>query len=364
MATPTQRRRPDWDLGGAELERILTDAARYKGESLWQDAWRRLRANRTAWWSLVFLTFFTSLALLAPLLPLPSPVTLDLQLEPQPPVAPWTALGSDGFTPEYWELSGLDQALVKARVAVFGDWQTGPWLGTDAKGRDILSRIVWGSRTSILVALAAALCSLAIGVTYGALAGLLGGAIDNLMMRVVDILYSIPFIFVVIFLITLVNEYRAELEDDYGIDRETIFYLVIGAIYWLTMARVVRGQVLSLRSAEFIDAARVMGASTRRILFVHLVPNVLSIVIVYLTLTIPAVMLFEAFLSFLGLGIEPPQVSWGLLAVDGSEMVNPVRIYWWLVVFPAGAMGATLLALNLVGDGLRDALDPKLRGKD
>jgi oligopeptide transport system permease protein len=130
------------------------------------------------------------------------------------------------------------------------------------------------------------------------------------------------------------------------------------------MARVVRGQVLALRNQEFVEAARVLGASTARIVFVHLVPNVLSIVIVYLTLTIPAVMLFEAFLSFLGLGIEPPKVSWGLLAVDGSEMVNPVRFYWWLVVFPAAAMGATLLALNLLGDGLRDALDPKMRGRD
>ncbi|MCL4136315.1 UNVERIFIED_CONTAM: hypothetical protein GTU68_003343 [Idotea baltica] len=242
--------------------------------------------------------------------------------------------------------------MVETRVAIFGDWQTGPWLGTDGKGRDILARIIWGSRTSILVSLAAAFCSLAIGVTYGALAGYLGGRVDNLMMRIVDILYSIPFIFLVIFLITIVNEYRAELEDNYGIDRET------------TMARVVRGQVLSLRNQEFIEAARVLGASTARIVFVHLVPNVLSIVIVYLTLTIPAVMLFEAFLSFLGLGIEPPKVSWGILAVDGSEMVNPVRLYWWLVIFPAGAMGATLLALNLLGDGLRDALDPKMRGRD
>lgn len=352
-----------WELGG-DMERLLEEAARYKGESLWQDAWRRLRANRTAWWSLVFLAIFTGVAFFAPALPLPSPVTLDLQLEPMPPVAPWSQFGAGGFTPDYWELNALDEAMVDLRVAIFDDWQTGPWLGTDAKGRDILSRIIWGSRTSILVALAAALCSLAIGVTYGALSGYLGGAIDNLMMRIVDVLYSIPFIFVVIFLITIVNEYRGELEDNYGIDREMIFYLVIGAIYWLTMARVVRGQVLSLRNSEFIDAARVLGASTRRIVFVHLVPNVLSIVIVYLTLTIPAVMLFEAFLSFLGLGIEPPKVSWGLLAVDGSEMVNPVRIYWWLVVFPAAAMGATLLALNLVGDGLRDALDPKMRGKD
>lgn len=266
----------------------------------------------------------------------------------------------------YWELGFIDRSLVALRAKVFGGWQTGNWLGTDEKGRDLLSRIIWGSRTSILVALAAAACSLLIGVVYGAFSGLMGGRIDNLMMRIVDILYSVPFIFVVIFLITIINdpERRQMLEDIYGIDRETVFFVVIGAIYWLTMARVVRGQVLSLKNSEFIEAARVMGASTSRILFSHIVPNVLSIVIVYLTLTIPAVMLFEAFLSFLGLGIEPPKVSWGLLANDGTKAINPIKIYWWLVLFPAAAMGATLLALNILGDGLRDALDPKMRGKD
>jgi oligopeptide transport system permease protein len=191
----------------------------------------------------------------------------------------------------------------------------------------------------------------------------MGGWVDNLMMRIVDVLYAVPFIFVVIFLITLLNEYRTDLAD-IGIGRMTVFYVVIGAIYWLTMARVVRGQVLSLKHQEFIEAARVVGAGTARILFVHIVPNVLSIVIVYLTLTIPAVMLFEAFLSFLGLGVEPPQVSWGLLAVDGNEAISDVKIFWWVVVFPALAMGSSLLALNVLGDGLRDALDPKLRGKD
>ena len=190
----------------------------------------------------------------------------------------------------------------------------------------------------------------------------MGGRVDNLMMRIVDILYSIPFIFVVIFLITMVQG-LAEARPDLEIDRELIFFLVIGAIYWLTMARVVRGQVLSLKNTEFIEAARVMGASTLRILLTHVVPNVLSIVIVYLTLTIPAIMLFEAFLSFLGLGVEPPKVSWGLLAVDGTQVINPIKSYWWLVVFPALAMGSTLLALNVLGDGLRDALDPKMRGK-
>ncbi|MEQ8765680.1 MAG: ABC transporter permease [Planctomycetota bacterium] len=353
-----------WDLGGRELELLLVESQKYKGESLWQDAWRRLRSQKTSFACLLFLMLFGLGSLLAPILPLPSPVVLELENEYRPPAVDVTALFVPGFERNYWDLSWIDERLVDAREAIFGDWQTAHFLGTDGKGRDLLSRIIWGSRTSILVALAATLCSLIIGVTYGALAGLLGGRVDNWMMRFVDILYSIPFIFVVIFLITLLNEYRTELEDDYGIDRETVFYVVIGAIYWLTMARVVRGQVLSLRGSEFIEAARVLGASTPRILFIHLVPNVLSVVIVYLTLTIPAVMLFEAFLSFLGLGIEPPKVSWGLLAVEGTEGINPIKLDWWLVVFPAIAMGMTLLALNILGDGLRDALDPKLRGKD
>ena len=353
-----------WNLGGDELERLFAEAREFKGESLWSDAWRRLKQNRAALWSLWFLACVGGLSVLAPLLPLPNPASIHLQDEPGPPVAPWTQWGSEGWSRAgMWELGTLDGLLLDARASVFGDWQTGAWMGTDSKGRDVLSRIVWGSRTSILVALAATLCSLVIGVTYGALSGLLGGRTDNLMMRVVDVLYSIPFIFVVIFLMTIVNEYRTELAAR-GIDRELIIYVVIGAIYWLTMARVVRGQVLSLKNSEFIEAARVLGAGTLRILFAHLVPNVLSIVIVYLTLTIPAVMLFEAFLSFLGLGIESPKVSWGLLAVDSTEAFSPIVVFWWLVVWPAAAMGSTLLALNVLGDGLRDALDPKLRGRD
>ncbi|MCZ6597473.1 MAG: ABC transporter permease [Planctomycetota bacterium] len=355
---------PRWDLGGRDLASLLEEAQKYKGESLWQDAWRRLKRSRAAYVSLLFLAVVGLGSFLAPLLPIPSPMSLDLQDEPQPPVAPWVEFGNHGWDAEgYWELNVVDRGLRGLRAKLFGDWQTGNWLGTDSKGRDLLARIVWGSRISIQVSVVATLCSLLIGVTYGALSGLLGGRIDNVMMRIVDVLYSLPFIFVVIFLLTLINEYRTELAD-VGIEYIHVFYVVIGAIYWLTMARVVRGQVLQLKNTEFIEAARVIGASTRHILFVHLVPNVLSIVIVYLTLTIPAIMLFEAFISFLGLGVEPPKVSWGLLAVDGTDAINPVRNFWWLVVWPAAAMGSTLLALNVLGDGLRDALDPKLRGKD
>jgi oligopeptide transport system permease protein len=333
------------------------------GESLWKDARRRLRANRPAWLALVFLALVAAFTLLAPILPLPSPVAIELQDEPLPPVAPWTQLGEHGFEPEYWRLGAIDHALVGVRQWMFGDWQTAHWLGTDAKGRDILARVIWGGRTSIGVALMAALTSVIIGVTWGAVAGLAGGRVDEILMRVVDVLYSLPFIFVVIFLITILNAYKADLEQRFGIDRETLLYVAVGAVYWLTMARVVRGQVLALRHAEFVEAARVMGASNARILVQHVLPNILSVVIVYLTLSIPAVMLFESFLSFLGLGIEPPKVSWGLLAADGAEAITPIAIHAWLVLAPALAMGSTLLALNVLGDGLRDALDPKLRGR-
>jgi len=174
------------------------------------------------------------------------------------------------------------------------------------------------------------------------------------------VLYAIPFLFVVIFVITLLNEYRAELAE-LGIGRLTAFFVVLGLVTWLTMARIVRGQVLSLRHQEFVQAARVSGASHARILVVHVLPHLSGIVAVYLTLTLPSVMLYEAFLSFLGLGVEPPQVSWGLLAADAFDAINPLATRWWLVLGPSLFMGATLLALNLLGDGLRDALDPRAR---
>jgi oligopeptide transport system permease protein len=260
------------------------------------------------------------------------------------------------------ELGPAARGMVRLRHAMFGEWTVGPVCGRDLLGRDLLSRLFWGARVSIIVGLVATLVSLVIGVTWGAVAGYAGGWIDDVMMRIVDILYSIPFIFVVIFIITILsqNEVKANLEF-WGIDRITIFFFVVGAIYWLTMARVVRGQVVSLKHEPFVEAARALGVGQARILFRHIVPNLMSIVIVYLTLTIPRVMLFEAFLSFLGLGVEPPDVSWGLLANEGIKVINPVRIYWWLIVFPSAALGVTLFSLNFLGDGLRDALDPKMR---
>jgi oligopeptide transport system permease protein len=174
----------------------------------------------------------------------------------------------------------------------------------------------------------------------------------------------VPFIFIVIFAITILSEDTIKTWLlGWGINQIAVFYILIGAIYWLTMARVVRGQIISLKHEQFVDAARTIGAGTPRIVFRHLVPNVLGIVIVYLTLTIPSVMLFEAFLSFLGLGVQPPDVSWGLLANDGIKVITPIQTYWWLVVFPGSALALTLFALNFLGDGLRDALDPRLKNR-
>ncbi|MEK6235606.1 MAG: ABC transporter permease, partial [Planctomycetales bacterium] len=222
----------------------------------------------------------------------------------------------------------------------------------------------WGARVSLLVGVVATLVSLVIGVTYGAVAGYVGGIVDDVMMRIVDVAYSVPFIFVVIFLITILSEDKVKDQlRDLGVNQIVVFFFLIGAIYWLTMARVVRGQVISLKQEQFIEAARAIGASRARIIFSHLIPNVFSVVIVYLTLTIPNVMLFEAFLSFLGLGVEPPDVSWGMLAWDGVRAVSPLKIYWWMVVFPGAALAMTLFALNFLGDGLRDALDPRMKNR-
>jgi oligopeptide transport system permease protein len=266
-----------------------------------------------------------------------------------------------GFPPD---LGPLARWMIRSRIALFGDYQIPSLFGRDKMGRDLLAQICWGARVSLIVGIVATLVSLVIGVTYGAVSGYAGGWIDALMMRFVDVLYSVPFIFVVIFLLTILGQEDIKKQlSEYGISRITIFYVVVGAIYWLTMARVVRGQVLSLKHELFVEAARAQGAGWGRIVALHLVPNVASVVIVYLTLTIPRVMLFEAFLSFLGLGVQSPDVSWGLLAKEGMSVITPLRTYWWLVVYPSAAIGLTLFALNFFGDALRDALDPRLRSE-
>jgi oligopeptide transport system permease protein len=398
---------PDVTAHGQDrYEALLAEAARIHGVSLWMDAWRRLRKNRAAMVSLVFLIALAGFSFLTPLLPLQSPqyIRLEEKWQFQPPSTTPVALAlsldtvaafdreTSGLAArrraasgdEYgrlndelqsrqrehpytqlWNSPGpVARALIHLRMLTFGQWCIPSLFGTDDLGRDVLARVAWGSRVSLIVGIVAALVSLVIGVSWGATAGYLGGWIDAAMMRIVDIIYSIPFIFIVIFLISVLNEDSLKQElSKYGISQITVFYFVIGAIYWLTMARVVRGQVISLKHEQFVDAARTIGAGSGRIIFRHLVPNVLGIVIVYLTLTIPNVMLFEAFLSFLGMGVQPPDVSWGLLANDGIKVLTPILNNWWLVLFPGLALALTLFALNFLGDGLRDALDPRMKNR-
>ena len=295
-----------------------------------QRAWRRFKKNRPA---------FVSLGLLSAL------VFLVF-------IWPWIA-------PYSWEASSELQ---------FHPPSAKHWFGTDVHGRDLMTRVFYGARISLLVGMVGAGVALVIGVSWGAVAGYVGGRWDNLMMRVVDILYSLPSIVFVIVLITTLNELAREwfstrfgqLGPKLAVSTPMIFLFVgLGAVSWLTMARIVRGQVLSLRDRSFVAASRALGATHLRLIVRHILPNVYGVIIVYLTLTIPSIILYESFLSYLGLGIQPPMASWGTLIAEGAQQLNPVRIYWWLIVFPAGILVFTLLTLNFVGDGLRDAFEPK-----
>lgn len=278
-----------------------------KGRSLTQDAFIRLRKNRMAMIGLVVLLFFVAIALLTPW------------------IAPYTYDG---------------QNLELGAVAPCAQH----WLGTDALGRDQLTRIMYGSRVSLAVGFIATSVALLIGVLWGAIAGFSGGRIDAIMMRVVDALYALPF---TIFIILLTVIFGSSL---------LLLFVAIGAVEWLTMARIVRGQVLTIKKQEFVEAALSMGLSSWQIITRHLIPNLLGPVIVYTTLTIPSVILLESFLSFLGLGIQPPQSSWGSLISAGVETMEE---YPWLLIFPGLALSLTLFSLNFLGDGLRDALDPR-----
>ncbi|MGE4337965.1 MAG: ABC transporter permease subunit [Pigmentiphaga sp.] len=281
------------------------------GRSLAQDAWRRLRANRAAMVSLVVLVLI-ALACFA---------------------GPW-------FTG--WELDEVDWEAFRAPPS----WESGHWLGTDANGRDLLTRTLYGGQVSLTVAVVASAVALVVGVLYGAIAGFAGGRTDALMMRGVDILYALPFLFLVILMMVVFGR------------NIILIYVAIGAVEWLDMARIVRGQTLALKRQEFVEAARALGVGNRDIVLRHIVPNLIGPVIVFLTLTVPKVILLESFLSFLGLGVQEPLTSWGALISEGKDMM--ARSPWMLLV-PSAFLTATLFCLNFLGDGLRDALDPRSR---
>jgi len=281
------------------------------GRSLWSDAWQVIRRNRAAMAAIIILIVMTTMVIIAPLL---SPYSFD-------------------YTD--WD-----------RISVAPSIAEGHPFGTDALGRDLFVRTLYGGRISLMVGLVATLVSLFLGISYGAIAGYLGGRVDQIMMRIVDILYALPFMFLVILLMVFFGR------------NIVLIFVAIGAINWLDMARIVRGQTLSLKTREFIEAARAGGVSTPRIIRRHIIPNLLGVVVVYVTLTIPQVILVESFLSFLGLGVQEPMTSWGALVNEGAREMESAP---WTLIFPSLFLAVTLFCFNFIGDGLRDALDPRDR---
>jgi oligopeptide transport system permease protein len=276
-----------------------------RSSSLWRDPWRRLSKNKMAVISGIILVLIALASFAGPFFLTQSYYAQDLQLGAVPPT-------------------------------------TQHWLGTDTLGRDLFVRILYGGQVSMSVGLCATAVALTIGVIYGTISGFLGGKIDALMMRVVDIIYALPFtVFVILLMVFFGRKF-------------VLLFVAIGAVQWLTMARIVRGQVQTLRRQEFIEAAEALGLTKLRIIFRHMIPNALGPIIVYATLTVPSVMLLEAFLSFLGLGVQPPMSSWGVLIKEGADSMEE---FPWLLIFPGLALALTLFSVNFLGDGLRDALD-------
>ena len=319
--TPAEYALADADVLAVERGDVIA------GTSLWRDAWRRLLKNRLAVFGMIAVVIITLASVFGPFI----------------------IRKTTGLTPDYIPSDVKLLRSIPPLTAPDGSFSWTHPMGTDNQGRDLLARVLQGGQISLMVGIISTLVSLLIGVSYGAIAGYLGGRVDNLMMRVVDVLYSLPYIIIVIVLLSVFRSQTAR-------GQVILLFIALGSVSWLTMARIVRGQVLSLKNQEFVLAAKATGVSTPRIIFRHIVPNTLGPVIVYATLTIPTVMLTEAFLSFLGFGVQPPLASWGSLATDGIQNIG---IFPWQLIFPGVTMALTLFSLNFLGDGLRDALDPQ-----
>ncbi len=290
----------------AEFPNVTQHAGEIEpGHSLWQDAWHRLRQNKMAIGGGIFVALLALASFLTPLIAPDSYEHINLALGATPP-------------------------------------SHAHWLGTDVLGRDLLARVLYGGCISLSVGVAATLVSVVIGVLYGAISGYFGGRVDVILMRIVDIIYSLPFVVFVILVLVVFGQHII------------LLFMALGAVSWLDMARIIRAQVMALKKQEFVEAAVALGLRKRRIILRHMIPNVLGIVAIYATLIVPSVMLLEAFLSFLGLGVQAPMSSWGTLILDGSKSMEE---YPWLLIFPGLCFSLTLFSLNFVGDGLRDALD-------
>jgi len=302
---------PHSDLIEKAGELAATSTGAIDGRSLWADARRRFLRNKAALISLGVLALIALVCI----------------------IGPWVL-------PHAYDSTDWDAMSAPPNL------QNGHYWGTDDSGRDLLVRCLVGGRISLTVGLLATLSSVTLGILWGATAGFIGGKVDNIMMRIVDMMYAIPYLLIAILLVTILG-------------RE--FYLVVLTITvfsWMDMARVVRGQTLSLRSMEYVEAARAVGVSTPRIILRHIVPNLLGVVVIYTTVTVPGVILTESVLSFLGLGIQEPMTSWGVLIQDGAKVMEVTP---WILLFPAGLLSVTLYCFNFIGDGMRDALDPKER---
>jgi oligopeptide transport system permease protein len=319
---------PETAVGEGDVRTEGESVAIAKGTSLRRDAWRRLLKNRLAVFGMFVVGFIALAVLFGPLI----------------------IKATTGFTYDY-QPPGQQQSYPPF-TAPDGTFSGTHPMGTDILGRDVLARVLLGGRISLMVGIIATLVSLLIGVTWGATAGYLGGKVDDLMMRIVDVLYALPYMMIVIVLLAFFGQNISPLQQIF------LLFVALGAVSWLTMARIVRGQVISLKNQEYVLAARATGVSTPKIIFRHIVPNALGPVIVYATLTIPSVMLQEAFLSFLGLGVQAPYASWGSLAQEG---IQNIAVFPWQLIFPGVTMALTLFSLNFLGDGLRDALDPQMR---
>lgn len=295
------------------LSPLPPDGQLVSGTSLWKDAWQRLRKNRMAVTAVIVVSSLTAAACIGP-------AAIKI----------------------FWGYDFESQNLAYGAQPPSYDH----WFGTDFLGRDLLTRVLYGARVSLQIGLLAAFVSATVGTVYGAVAGYVGGRVDTIMMRVVDVLYVLPYMFLVIILVTIFNQSLL------------LVFVALGLVGWLMTARIVRGQVLSLKEREFVRAGQSVGSSNTAIVFRHLIPNTLGPIVVYFTLTVPNMILQEAFLSFLGLGVQEPQASLGALINEGA---NQMIVFWWAVVFPGSALALLLFSLNFLGDGMRDALDPQMK---